>query len=98
MIDAETAFGFCPAGSVGAAVMVHCVSLITPNFQGSAHVDEAPINIVKAKTNVITVLKQNILFICRFISNNLLVKVSNVRFMVVCQNRICIFQHQLPVT
>jgi hypothetical protein len=43
--------------------VVHWVSPITPNFQGSAHVNETPINIVNTKANANTVLKQNSFFI-----------------------------------
>jgi hypothetical protein len=76
--------------------MVHWVSLITPNFQGSAEVNETPINIVNAKANAITVLKQNILFICRFIRITSFKNFESA-FVVVCQNSYRFLQRQLQV-
>ncbi len=59
MMDTGTVYGFALAGSL----VVHWVSPITPNFQGSAHVNETPINIVDTKTNANSVLKHDIFFI-----------------------------------
>lgn len=58
MIETATPLGFFPAGSVGA---VHCVSAMTPNFQGSAEADPAPTSKPVIKTN--RALKPKILFI-----------------------------------
>jgi hypothetical protein len=58
MMSTDTVFGFLPSSAP-----IHWVSLMTPNFQGSAHVSETPINVVKAKANTITLFKQNSFFI-----------------------------------
>ena len=65
MIETETPFGFCPAGSVAT---VHCVSDMTPNLQGAANADEAPITtIVSASVKLKSFLILNTFSIFCFI-------------------------------